>query len=89
MKENYDLKIQLETERLHRRLDNCCCETNGRITNLTNTVFNQGRLLDSITRTIIPQTAICPPVMPRYNSFVTPTDTAPATQPVVGNIDIS
>lgn len=89
MKENYDLKIQLETERLHRRIDNCCCETNGRINNLTNTVMAQGRILDSITNTVIPRTAICPEVMMRYNSWVAPTDTAPATQPVTGNIDVS
>lgn len=89
MKENYDLKIQLETERLHRRLDNCCCETNGRINDLNTRVYGIGRTLDSITSTIIPQTAICPPVMTRYNSWVAPTDTAPATQPIIGNVDVS
>ena len=89
MKENDDLKIQLETERLHRRIDNCCCETNGRINNLTNTIMAQGRILDSITNTVIPRTAVCPEVMMRYNSWVAPTDTAPATQPVTGNVDVS
>lgn len=83
------LREQLVREQLNRRIDNCCCETNGRINDLASRVHGLGRTLDSITSTIIPQTAICPPVMPRYNSFVTPTDTAPATQPVVGNIDVS
>lgn len=83
------LREQLVREQLGRRIDNCCCETNGRINDLASRVHGLGRTLDSITSTIIPQTAICPPVMPRYNSFVTPTDTAPATQPVVGNIDVS
>ena len=83
------LREQLVREQLGRRIDNCCCETNGRINDPASRVHGLGRTLDSITSTIIPQTAICPPVMPRYNSFVTPTDTAPATQPVVGNIDVS
>lgn len=83
------LREQLVREQLGRRIDQCCCETNGRINDLASRVHGLGRTLDSITSTIIPQTAICPPVMPRYNSWVAPTDTAPATQPVVGNIDVS
>jgi hypothetical protein len=27
--------------------------------------------------------------MPRYNTWTAPTDPAPATQPVTGNIDVS
>lgn len=87
MKENYDLKIQLEVEKLHRRMDNCCCETNGRINQLNQTVYGLSQTLGSITSTIIPQTAICPPVMTRYNSWVAPTDTAPATQPIIGTVN--
>lgn len=83
------LREQLVREQLNRRIDQCCCETNGRLNDLNSRVYNMGRTLDSITTTIIPQTAICPPVMPRYNSFVTPTDTAPATQPIVGTVDVS
>lgn len=83
------LREQLVREQLNRRIDQCCCETNGRLNDLNTRVYGIGRTLDSITSTIIPQTAICPPVMPRYNSFVTPTDTAPATQPIVGNVDVS
>lgn len=44
--------------------------------------------VNGITQTIIPQSAICPQVMPRYNSYTAPTDTAPATQPVTGNIRV-
>lgn len=83
------LREQLVREQLNRRIDQCCCETNGRLNDLNTRVYGIGRTLDSITTTIIPQTAICPPVMPRYNSFVLPTDTAPATQPIVGNVDVS
>lgn len=83
------LREQLVREQLNRRIDNCCCETNGRINDLNSRVYSMGRTLDSITSTIIPQTAICPPVMTRYNSWVAPTDTAPATQPIIGNVDVS
>ena len=44
--------------------------------------------VNGITQTIIPQSAICPQVMPRYNSYTVPTDTAPATQPVTGYIRV-
>lgn len=87
LRETSDLREQLVREQLNRRIDSCCCEMNGRLNNLMNTVCAQGRTLDSITSTIVPRTAICPEVMPRYNSWVAPTDTALATQPVTGNIN--
>ena len=62
----------------------CGCgiaQLNSAVASLQNTV-------NGITQTIIPQSAICPPVMPRYNSYTAPTDTAPATQPVTGNIRV-
>ena len=52
------------------------------ITNLANTV-------NDITKRVIPATAICPEVMPRYNSFTAPTSEAPATQPVTGNVSVN
>lgn len=83
------LREQIVREQLNRRIDQCCCETNGRINQLNQSVYQMSQTLGSITTTVIPRTAICPEVMPRYNSFVTPTDNAPATQPVTGNIDVS
>lgn len=35
---------------------------------------------------VMPRSSICPEVMPRYNSWVAPTEAAPDTQPVTGNI---
>lgn len=35
---------------------------------------------------VMPRSSICPEVMPRYNSFTVPTEAAPDTQPVTGNI---
>ena len=89
IQETSALREQLVREQLNRRIDNCCCETNGRINQLNAQVFTLTNTLNGITSTIIPQTAICPPVMPRYNSYTTPTDTAPATQPIVGTVDVN
>jgi hypothetical protein len=82
------LREQIVREQLNRRIDQCCCETNGRINQLNQSVAGLSQTLNSITSTVIPRTAICPEVMPRYNSWVAPTEAAPATQPVVGNIDV-
>ena len=55
---------------------------NTAIANLANTV-------SGITKTVIPTTAICPEVMPRYNSWTAPTADAPATQPVTGTVNVN
>lgn len=55
---------------------------NTAIANLANTV-------NGITKCVIPATAICPEVMPRYNSWAAPTADAPATQPVTGSVNVS
>lgn len=45
--------------------------------------------VDHITVTHIPASAICPEVMPRWNSWEAPTAAAPATQPVSGVINVN
>lgn len=70
-------------------IDECCCQTNGRISELQDRVAGMGRTLNSITATVIPRTAICPEVMPRYNSWIAPTEEAPATQPITGSVAVS
>lgn len=45
--------------------------------------------VNGFTKTVIDKDAICPAVMPRYNSWEAPTDTAPATQPVSGRITVN
>lgn len=93
-------KALLREQLIQAKLDNCCCQMNGKIdsvaqtsacgiSQLQNAVACIRSTLDGITTTIIPQTAICPPVMPRYNSWTAPTDTAPATQPVTGTVNVS
>lgn len=49
--------------------------TNSAIQALQNTV-------NGITKTVIPLNVICPQAMPRWNSWTSPTNTAPETQPV-------
>lgn len=70
-------------------IDECCCQTNGRINELQDRVAGMGRTLNSITSTVIPRTVICPEVMPRYNSWTAPTEEAPATQPITGSVAVS
>lgn len=55
---------------------------NTAIANLANTV-------SGITKCVIPATAVCPEVMPRYNSWTAPTADAPATQPVTGSVNVN
>ena len=51
---------------------------NAQITANLSCMQNQIATLNGLTKTVIPINSICPEVMPRFNSFVTPTDT-PAT----------
>lgn len=53
------------------------------IAQLNNAVNCINATLSSITQTVIPKSAICPEVMPRYNSWTAPTTTAPTTAEVV------
>lgn len=60
------------------KMDNCCCQMNGKIDSLAQATANLANVVSKITSTVIPQTAICPEVMPRYNSWTAPTTTTPA-----------
>lgn len=50
----------------------CCCEAN------STAIAGLQALVGKITQTVIPTSAICPEVMPRYNSWTAPTTTTPA-----------
>lgn len=64
--------IALEAERRHAADQSIRCYVDA--------TFVPGRL-------VMPREAICPEVMQRYNSWVAPTDQAPATQPISGTIN--
>lgn len=42
-------------------------------------IANLQSVVNQITQLVVPQSAICPPVMPRYNSWTAPTDTTTTT----------
>lgn len=88
LQKTQELENRLIRSELNNRIDQCCCQANNGLTMLNSAVAQLQQTVGAITSTIIPQTVICPPVMPRYNSFVTPTDTAPATQPINGNVNV-
>ena len=74
MKELMDLREQIVLGKVGEVATLTKCnldQVNSSIAALANTV-------SGITKTIIPTTAICPEVMPRYNNFTTPTTTTPA-----------
>ena len=82
MKELMDLREQIVFGKINEVATVTKCnldQVNCSITALANTV-------SGITKTVIPTTAICPEVMPRYNSWTAPTADAPATQQVTGTI---
>lgn len=77
-----DLREQIAMGKVENLANATQCNFNAvntAIANLANTV-------GGVTKTVIPTTAICPEVMPRYNSFTAPTAEAPATQSVTGTV---
>lgn len=93
-------KTLLREQLLESKLENVKLATNARIdsvaqtcgcgiSQLNNAVASLRDGLNAITKTIVPKDVICPEVMPRYNTYATPTDAAPATQPISGTIKVS
>ena len=79
------LREQLTASKIENLANATTCNFNAvntAIATLANTV-------SGITKVVIPTTAICPEVMPRYNSWTAPTADAPATQPVTGNVNVN
>lgn len=59
-----------------RNIEGQLCQqavVNAQITANISCMQNQIATLNGLTKTVIPIASICPEVMPRYNSFVTPT----------------
>lgn len=82
MRELMELREQIVFGKVENLANATQCNFNAvntAIANLANTV-------GGITKCVIPATAICPEVMPRYNSWTAPTADAPATQPVTGTV---
>ena len=76
IKELMDLREQIVLGKINEVATVTKCnldQVNGSIAALANVV-------SGITKTVIPTTAICPEVMPRYNSFVAPTSSTTTPQ---------
>lgn len=93
-------KALLREQLIEAKIDNCCCQMNGKIDTVAQTaacgiaqnsaaIASLQNVVGSITATIIPKSVICPEVMQRYNSWVAPTDQAPATQPISGTVNVT
>lgn len=80
------LKMQIEKDQQINQLkiDNCCYQMNSKIDAVAQAATcgiqqNSAAIaalqatVNKITSVIIPDSAICPPVMPRYNSWTAPT----------------
>lgn len=75
LKELMDLREQIVLGKVNEVATVTKCnldQINGSIAALANVV-------NGITKTVIPTTAICPEVMPRYNSWSAPTSETPST----------
>lgn len=72
--QNTAAAIALESERRLAGDQNLMCYVNA--------TFVPGKL-------VMPKDAICPAVMPQYNSWTAPTGTAPDTQPISGTVTVN
>ena len=83
------MQIQKDQEITRLKIENASCQTNARIDQVASAakccceqnsaaIAGLQALVAKITQTVIPSSAICPEVMPRYNSWTTPTTTTPA-----------
>ena len=62
-----------------RRISNLDAQVSALATATNSAIAGINNTLSQLTKTIIPQSAICPEVMPRFNSWVAPTTTTPST----------
>ena len=83
MKELMDLREQIVLGKVNEVATLTKCnldQVNSSIAALASTI-------NGVTTRIIPASAICPEMMPRYNSWTAPTADAPAAQTVTGTIN--
>lgn len=84
-----DLREKLVRSELGSRIDSVAQVCGSGIAQLNQAVAGINDTLSGITKTVIPRTAICPEVMERWNSWVAPTASAPAVQPITGNVTVN
>lgn len=75
MRELMDLREQIVLGKVNEVATLTTCQLN----QVNNSIAALANTVSGITKTVIPTTAVCPEVMPRYNSFVAPTSGAATT----------
>lgn len=80
---------ELQHQILEQKIDTVAERAATGIAGNSAAIAHLGKIVDSITALHIPTSVICPEVMPRWNSWEAPTNQAPATQPVVGNVAVT
>lgn len=70
-------KQELREQILAGKINEVALATNGKFSALDQTIAALQNTVCGITKTIVPSSAICPPPMPLYNSWVAPTAAAP------------
>lgn len=79
-------QIAKDQEITQLKIQNCCCEMNSKIDRVADaarcgiqqnsaSIAALQAVVGKITQTVVPADAICPEVMPRYNSWTAPTTT--------------
>lgn len=75
IKELMDLREQL----VQAKIDAVANLANQGLQQVNASIACLAKTVNGITQTVVPASAICPEVMPRYNSWTAPTTTTPAT----------
>ena len=75
MKELMDLREQIVLGKVNEVATLTTCQLN----QVNNSIATLANTVSGITKCVIPTTAICPEVMPRYNSWSAPTSETPST----------
>lgn len=81
--------VQLREENMMCRVENLANTTTCRFNSVDTAIASLANTVNGITKCVIPTTAICPEVMPRYNSWTAPTAAAPTQQAVTGSVNVS
>ena len=75
MKELMDLREQI----VLGKVNEVATVTKCNLDQINDSIAALANVVSGVTKTVIPTTAICPEVMPRYNSWTAPTADAPTT----------
>lgn len=82
-------RAKLREELIMSKVENLANVTQCRFNSVDTAIAGLANTVNSVTRCVIPLTALCPEAMPRYNDWTAPTAAAPAQQPITGSVNVS